>query len=186
MILLETTRLRLRRFTLEDVDRLVELDADPEVMRHVTFGLPTPREAYVETYLPRWFAIYSAHPELGYFAAEERGSGEFLGWFHLRDDRIEPEYTELGYRLRRAAWGRGYATEGGRALVRHGFSRAGASAISARTLIGNHASQRVIEKCGLHRVGSFVYGDDIKGGSEQDRRAFKYVLTLSEWRGQQD
>jgi RimJ/RimL family protein N-acetyltransferase len=101
----------------------------------------------------------------------------------LRDDRIEPDCTELGYRLRRAAWGRGYATEGARALVRHGFTRAGASIISARTLVGNVASQRVMEKCGL-RVGDFVYGDDLKGGSEQDRRAYKYAITPSEWREQ--
>jgi RimJ/RimL family protein N-acetyltransferase len=43
-ILLETGRLRLRRFGVDDVDLLVELDADPEVMRYVTFGAPTPRE----------------------------------------------------------------------------------------------------------------------------------------------
>ena len=88
-ILLETGRLRLRRFVPADADLLVALDADPEVMRYITYGQPTPRSAYVETYLPRWFAIYQAQPGLGYFAAERRDTGEFLGWFHLRDDRIE-------------------------------------------------------------------------------------------------
>jgi RimJ/RimL family protein N-acetyltransferase len=90
-ILLETGRLRLRRFVPADADLLVALDADPEVMRYITYGQPTPRSAYVETYLPRWLAIYQAQPGLGYFAAEGRDTGEFLGWFHLRDDRIEPE-----------------------------------------------------------------------------------------------
>ena len=89
-ILLETGRLRLRRFVPADADLLVALDADPEVMRYITYGQPTPLATYVETYLPRWFAIYRAQPGLGYFAAERRDTGEFLGWFHLRDDRIEP------------------------------------------------------------------------------------------------
>jgi RimJ/RimL family protein N-acetyltransferase len=69
MILLETSRLRLRRFTLDDADLLVELDSDPEVMRYITFGAPTPREAYVNTYMPRWFEIYAQYPLLGYWAA---------------------------------------------------------------------------------------------------------------------
>ena len=67
MVLLETARLRLRQFTPDDVDRLVELDSDPEVMRYVTFGAPTPRERYVDVFLPRWFAIYRETPLLGYW-----------------------------------------------------------------------------------------------------------------------
>ena len=181
-ILLETQRLRLRRFVLADADLLVELDSDPEVMRHITYGKPTPRSAYVETHLPRWFAIYQAQPGLGYFAAERRDSEEFLGWFHLRDDRIEPQHVELGYRLRRPAWGQGYATEGSLALLAHGFDRLGVASISARTLLGNRASRHVMEKCGLQRSGEFVYPQDvIDGRSEAERTAVKYVITRAEW-----
>jgi RimJ/RimL family protein N-acetyltransferase len=181
-ILLETGRLRLRRFVPADVDLLVELDADPEVMRYITYGKPTPRSAYVETYMPRWIAIYQARPGLGYFAAELRDTGEFLGWFHLRDDRIEPEYVELGYRLKRSAWGRGYATEGARALLTHAFDGLGIERISARTLLGNRASRHVMEKCGLRRVGEFVYVQDvIDGRSEAERAAVKYAITRPEW-----
>lgn len=181
-ILLQTGRLRLRRFVPADADLLVELDADPEVMRYITYGKPTPRSAYVETYMPRWFAIYQAQPGLGYFAAERRDSGEFLGWFHLRDDRIEPEYVELGYRLKRSAWGHGYATEGSRALLAHGFEGLGIERVSARTLSGNRASQRVMEKCGLRRVGEFVYAQDVVAGrSEDERAAVMYAITRPEW-----
>jgi RimJ/RimL family protein N-acetyltransferase len=181
-ILLETGRLRLRRFVPADADLLGALDADPEVMRYITYGQPTPRSAYVETYLPRWFAIYQAQPGLGYFAAERRDTGEFLGWLHLRDDRIEPEYVELGYRLKRSAWGHGYATEGARALLAHGFNGLGLARISARTLLGNRASQHVMEKCGLRRVGEFVYAQDvIDGRSEEERAAVKYAITRPEW-----
>jgi len=68
MILLETERLRLRRFTADDVDRLVELDSDPEVMRYITYGVPTPRERYEREILPRWFALYESTPLSGYWA----------------------------------------------------------------------------------------------------------------------
>jgi RimJ/RimL family protein N-acetyltransferase len=181
-ILLETERLRLRRFVAADADLLTTLDADPEVMRYITYGRPTPRADYVDTYLPEWLSLYEAQPGLGFFAAEHRDTGEFLGWFHLRDDRIEPDYVELGYRFQRSAWGRGYATEGARALLAHGFGRLGRERISARTLLGNNASQRVMEKCGLRRVGEFVYAQDvIAGRGEQERAAVMYAITRAEW-----
>lgn len=182
MILLETQRLRLRRFTLDDVDRLVALDSDPEVMRYITGGRPTPRETYVNTFLPHWFEIYEQQPQLGFWAVEPWSGLELIGWFHLRDDWMEPQYLELGYRFGRAAWGQGYATEGSRALLEHGFLRAGAQQISARTLLGNRASQRVMEKIGMRRTGEFLYPDNLGiGETEDERRACKYEISRDEW-----
>lgn len=184
-ILLETARLRLRRFTHDDIERLVELDSDPEVMRHISYGLPTPRERYEREILPRWLALYEASPLLGYWAAELREDDGFVGWFHLRPDRFDAGEQELGYRLRRSAWGRGYATEGGRALVAHGFARVGADKISARTLAANRGSRRVMEKCGLVYERDFVYPEDILAGrSVEERAAVKYSITQSAWQAQ--
>jgi RimJ/RimL family protein N-acetyltransferase len=181
-ILLETGRLRLRRFKSADVDLLVALDSDPEVMRFITYGVPTPRATYVDVILPRWFALYESSPMLGYWAAEDRDGGGFLGWFHLRPDRMDPDEQELGYRLARAAWGRGLATEGAAAVVRHGFERVGAAKISARTLAGNFASQRVMRKCGLAFEKDFVYPDDvIPRRPESERAAVKYSITRADW-----
>lgn len=185
-ILLETGRLRLRRFTIGDIDLLVALDSDPEVMRFITYGVPTPRATYDDVILPRWFALYESSPLLGYWAAEGREGGGFLGWFHLRPDRMDPDEQELGYRLARAVWGRGLATEGAAAVVRHGFERAGAAKISARTLAGNFASQRVMRKCGLEFEKDFVYPDDaIPGRPEGDRAAVKYSITRAGWLARQ-
>ena len=182
-ILLETPRLQLRRFQRADIDRLVELDSDPEVMRHISYGVPTPRERYEREILPRWLALCDSAPLLGYWAAELRDGGEFIGWFHLRPDRFDAGDQELGYRLRRSAWGRGYATEGGRALVAHGFERVGTAKISARTLRANRGSRRVMEKCGLAYECDFVYPEDILAGRpEGERAAVKYSITRSSWR----
>jgi RimJ/RimL family protein N-acetyltransferase len=186
MILLETGRLRLRRFTIEDVDLLVALDSDPEVMRFITYGVPTPHATYSDVILPRWFALYESSPLLGYWAAEDRDTGGFLGWFHLRPDRIDPDEQELGYRFMRAAWGRGLASEGAAAVVRHGFESVAAEKISARTLAGNLASQRVMRKCGLAFERGFVYPDDLTPGSpESERAAVKYSITRADWLARQ-
>lgn len=181
-ILLETERLRLRRLVPADVDRLVELDSDPDVMRYITYGVPTSRERYEREILPRWFAVHAANPLLGYWAAEMRADGDFVGCFHLRPDRFDADEQELGYRLRRAGWGRGLATEGSLAVIAHGFGRVGTQKISARTLAGNAASRRVMLKCGMQFEREFVYPEDISAGrAPADCTAVKYSITHSEW-----
>jgi RimJ/RimL family protein N-acetyltransferase len=182
VILLETERLRLRRVLPSDLDRLVELDADPQVTRYTSYGQPTSRERYESEILPRWFAYYASTPLVGYWAAESRADSEFLGWFHLRPDRFDEGEQELGYRLKRSAWGRGYATEGGRALLAHGFGPVGAEKISARTLAGNLGSRRVMEKCGLVYERDFVWPEDVLAGrTEDERAAVKYSITRPRW-----
>ena len=182
MILLETARLRLRRFTPDDIDRLVELDSDPEVMRYLTWGEPSPREWYVDEVMPRWLNIYATWPQLGHFAAEDLQTGEFLGWFHLRPDRMAPDEQELGYRLRRSAWGTGLATEGSKALLVHGFRKVGAEKVSARTLVTNRASQRVMQKAGLSYECDFVFPlEIIPDRTEHERAGVKYSITRAAW-----
>src|SRR4051794_3148135 len=114
-IFLQTTRLLLRRFTTADADLLVGLDGDPAVMRFLTGGRATARETVEQETLPK-FLDYS-RPGLGAWAAVEKAAGEFAGWFSLRPVGGAPTEAELGYRLRAAVWGRGYATEGAGALI---------------------------------------------------------------------
>jgi RimJ/RimL family protein N-acetyltransferase len=182
VILLETARLRLRRFVPADLDRLVEIDSDPEVMRYISYGEPTPRERYELDVLPRILAAYQATPLLGFWAAETRAGGAFIGWFHLRPDRIDAGEQELGYRLRRAAWGQGFATEGSRALLAHGFDTVRATKLSARALVGNRASRHVMEKCGFVLEREFVYSEQfIPGRTAAERAAVKYSITRPQW-----
>src|SRR5213078_1754478 len=95
-----------------DVDALIELDSDPEVMRFLSGGAPTPPEVIVHEILPRFLARDPRFPDLGFWAAEEKASGAFIGWVSLRSTcERTPRQVELGFRLRRAVWCRGYATE---------------------------------------------------------------------------
>lgn len=156
VVLLQTPRLVLRRFTPADVDLLVDLDSDPEVVHFITGGVPSLRSEIEDEVLPAWLRYYASSDAVGYWAAEDRETGEFLGWFHLRPRSDGPDdELELGYRLRRSAWGGGLATEGSRALVDHAFSRAGASRVVAECMAVHSASRRVMEKAGLRLVRTF-------------------------------
>jgi RimJ/RimL family protein N-acetyltransferase len=183
-VLLETERLRLRRFTADDVDLLVDLDSDPEVMRFVTGGRTTPREEIVTDYLPAFLGYYDRYDGFGFWAAEERATDRFIGWFHLRPpNAADPLNVELGYRLRRDAWGGGYAVEGSRALVDLAFRELGARRVNAETLAVHVASRRVMERAGLRYVRTFFqdWPYVLPGNEHGD---VEYALTREQWEGQ--
>lgn len=152
---IETDRLVLRRFTLDDLELLVELDGDPQVKRYIDDGAAVDRQELAET-LAWWLRYYERYDGYGFWAAVRKSSGEFLGWFHLRPgEGDEVDEPELGYRLRRQAWGRGYATEVSRALVDKAFAELGAQRVHASTMAVNAASRRVMENAGLRYVRTF-------------------------------
>ena len=106
-------------------------------MRYITGGRPTSREELRDDVLPAFLRYYERFPGYGFWAAVEKATGQFLGWFHLRPpEGASPDEPELGYRLRRSAWGKGYATEGSRALVRVAFTELGARRVYAETMAG--------------------------------------------------
>ena len=155
-VFLETERLVLRRFTPADVDHLVELDSDPAVMRFLTGGAPTPRAVIEHDRLPRILSDYERWAGFGCWAAIAKATGDFLGWFHFGPPAgAGSDEAELGYRLRQAAWGKGYATEGARALIHKGFTDLGVRRVFATTYQNNLASRRVMEKAGLTLVRTF-------------------------------
>jgi len=180
-IILETPRLRLREFTEDDVDNLFDLNSDPEVMRYLTGGRPTPREVIQDELIPFHLAVYGRLDRLGTWAAESTATGEFLGWFHFRPGPgTDLANIDLGYRLRRSAWNQGYATEGSRALISMGFTELGVERVFALTMTVNTASRRVMEKCGLTLVRTIAYqGADVIEGAEQGE--VEYALTKPEW-----
>jgi RimJ/RimL family protein N-acetyltransferase len=181
-VFLATERLVLRRFTADDVDNLVELDGDPEVMRFITGGRTTSRADIQDDFLPAFLGYYDRYPGYGFWAAVERSTGDFLGWFHLRPPRDGgiPDEPELGYRLRRSAWGKGYASEGSRALVDKAFAELGARRVFAETMAVNTASRRVMEKAGLTYLRTFrqEWPYKIDGDEQGD---VEYALLREDW-----
>ncbi len=182
---LETDRLVLRPFTESDDERLLALDNAPDVMRFINGGRPTDLETIRAETLPRLLHDHPCFGTRGCWAAEEKATGSFLGWFEFRplDDR-DAAVVELGYRLNRNAWGKGYATEGSRALIREGFSSLGVERVTANTMAVNTRSRRVMEKAGLTFSRSFTgeWPDPIEG-SEQGE--VEYELTRAAWQARQ-
>ena len=148
-VYLETPRLILREFTELDIDNLVDLDSDPKVTLYINGGKPTPRDYVEEQVMPRIMQYYEDLDRQGIWAAIEKTTGAFMGWFHLRPNRTDAAETELGYRLKQKYWGQGIATEGSAALVKKGFEELGLDVIMAAADPANGASRRVMEKVGL-------------------------------------
>jgi RimJ/RimL family protein N-acetyltransferase len=180
-IILETPRLILRQFAEADVDNLFDLNSDPEVMRYLTGGSPTPRDEIRDQIIPFHLGVYNRLDRLGTWAAESTATGEFLGWFHFRPGP-DADITDidLGYRLRRAAWNKGYATEGSRALIDRGFTDLGVERVFAHTMSVNAASRHVLEKCGLTLVRTIPYKGpfEIEGAEHGE---VEYAITKAEW-----
>jgi RimJ/RimL family protein N-acetyltransferase len=176
-IILETPRLVMRQFTEDDADNLFNLNSDPEVTRYLTGGRPTPREEIRDRIIPHHLGVYGRLDRLGTWAAES-ATGEFLGWFHFRPGHGSDDITniELGYRLRRSSWDKGYATEGSRALISTGFTDLGVERVFALTMVVNTGSRHVLEKCGLTVVRTIPFdGPDGVEGAEHG--TVEYALT---------
>jgi len=169
-----TARLRLRLITDSDadIDRIVELNSDPEVMRYLARCPPARGdvEQRVRESLDYRWVVFT------------RDTDEFVGWvfLHPDDDPARRGDYELGYRFRRAAWGHGYATEASRALMRRGFEELGARRVYALTMAVNVRSRAVMERCGLTYVRTFhEEWDDPLPGSEHGE--VEYAITAEEW-----
>ncbi len=191
-VLLETDRLRLRAFTSSDGDLLVELDGDPEVMRYINGGHPTSREFIEREVIPRFTAYDLGHDALGFWAAHRKDNDSFIGWFVLRPTSDDPTgELALGYRLRRSAWGQGYATEGARALIRLAFAEVGARRVMAGTYEHNVGSRRVMEKVGMQLARRYrstpeelAASDTYEASSDEmwEGDDVDYVIEVDDWK----
>ncbi len=153
-IAIETERLLLRRLRPEDLDAWYEMDSDAEVHRYLGKSpitdlqqlkdvLANVQQQYIDNGIGRWAML-------------DKNTNTFLGWAGLKlmkePTQGHEEYYDLGYRLLRKHWGKGYATEAAKAWVNYGFEEMNLSEICGRADIGNAASRHVLEKAGLEYI----------------------------------
>ena len=165
--ILETPRLLLRQMTEDDADHLFALAQNPNVTRYILGEPPlTSREQAVAVIRERVFPQYALG--LGRWACIEKRGGGFIGWCGVKHVPEDGEY-DLGYRFFEACWGQGYATEAARGACDFARRHLPGKRVVGKAMRDNHASRRVLEKCGL------VYQGEVE--SEGSVLAV-YVLTV--------
>jgi ribosomal-protein-alanine N-acetyltransferase len=184
--LLETARLRLRPFQLDDASALFAYACDPEIAR---LGMWSPLTTLEE-----------CHEEIVEMIEGYRRGGQWSWAIEIKEDqtmigrcdllkyRQQHRNAEIGYALARHAWGKGYATEAIHALIRFAFSQLALHRLEALVFPFNMASLRVLEKVGMQREGIkrqayflethfvdlFSYGllaEDYQGGNKQGEQS---------------
>jgi RimJ/RimL family protein N-acetyltransferase len=145
---LRTQRLLLRQWRDEDLEPFAELNADPETMRY--FPAPPSREE--SDALAEHARRHIAEEGWGLWAVEVAGAADFIGFVGLARPSFEEHFTpavEVGWRLARRHWRRGYATEAGRAALAYGFEELRLNEIVSFTSGLNEPSWRVMERLGM-------------------------------------
>lgn len=145
---METKRLFLRPFLIEDAPHIFRLNATPEVMRFLgkreVYSSVELASEFLENYLKSTASLPYAR-----WAVIRKEDNSWLGWCGLK---LHPNgETDLGFRLHLEHWGKGYATEAGRAWIERGFNEFDLPKLVAQTTSGNQGSQRVITKLGFVR-----------------------------------
>lgn len=147
---LQTERLWMRRWRVGDRAPFSQINADPQVVRFLPKRLSHEES---DRLADRIEAHFDRHG-FGLWAVEVVGVAPFVGFVGLSVPHFEAHFTpcvEVGWRLASQHWGRGYATEGARAALRHGFEQLGLSEIVAFTVAANARSRRVMDKIGMTR-----------------------------------
>lgn len=159
--IVEAARLRLRGHRYEDLPDCVAMWSDPNVTQYITGRASTQQQTWMRllTYLGHWALL-----GFGYWAIEEKSSGEFVGEVGFADFKrdVAPSMMgkpELGFALAPRFHGRGYATESVRAALGWGDAH-----LPGRTTVcivnpQNAASVRVVEKCGYAIVERARYNE---------------------------
>lgn len=163
-----TPRLRLRRLRPSDEPRLLRLETDPEVMRYIGSRGGAP-EAVARRVRER---IAADHGAYGWWVIEGRSDGTFHGIALLLSVPGGSD-VELGYRLARPSWGRGFATEAAGAVLEHAFGALGLARVIAVTAPENLASRAVLARLGFADEGPDRY---------QGVAVCRYGFSAGDWR----
>ncbi|MCB1259244.1 MAG: GNAT family N-acetyltransferase [Acidimicrobiales bacterium] len=185
---LRTERLLLRRWQPSDAEPFAELNGDPDVMRHMVATMTRQQSDQLIATIERGFEVDG----FGLWAVEVRATdepvpaGTFVGFVGLARVPFEAGFTpavEVGWRLSRQAWHRGYATEAARRAIAFGFTEAGLDEIVSFTIPANEASQAVMQRLGMVPDGTFEHPRLMDGHPK--RTHVLYRLDRATWEAQQ-
>lgn len=160
---IETARLRLRRFTLDDLDTFASICVDPDVMKYIGAGSPVSREELEPMYLSGYIEYWKKHG-FGRFAVILKERDELIGYCGLRlfsypGLMLFDDTPEIVFLLKKTFWGKGLASEAARACLKYGFEHLKFGLIVGMTRSENIAAQRVLERIGMKYDNDVRYMD---------------------------
>ena len=181
IVTLRTERLVLRPWRESDRGPFAAINADPRVMEHF------PRVKTREESDAGFDGIVARMERQGYglWAVDVPGIAEFIGFIGLNpaDGALGRPVLEVGWRLAAEHWGRGYATEGGRASLAHAFEALGQAEVVSFAPAGNERSRRVMEKLGMRRRPEDDFDHPGVPATWPGRRHVLYRISRARWRG---
>lgn len=200
---LKTERLELIPLRNEHREHTMKLDMDPEVMKTVAFGRPFTEDEAIQVHT--WL-MQSAQTLPGYGCWAGFSQGEFVGWWIIaavpEQDapsspassssdssdgeasplRFQPGKTEYGFRVSPKFWGKGFAKEGAREMVRHAFEDLELAEVIGETMTVNAASRAVMAGSGLKHVETFFNTYDTPPAGIEEGEV-RYSIKREEWLG---
>ncbi|MCH9659899.1 MAG: GNAT family N-acetyltransferase [Bacteroidetes bacterium] len=176
--LIQTERLGLRNWENRDLKPFAAMCADPEVMKHFPGTLTT---AETQELINRLSTHYD---EFGYtyFAVDLLETGTFIGFAGIKYQTWKSIYTpcvDIGWRLQRSSWGKGYATEAAKACLEAAFTTFNISEVLSFTPDTNTASEHVMKKIGMEYIGNVQHP-----AIENDPR-FKHCVVYKSYKTEQ-
>jgi len=172
---LETKRLILRKLEEADYERLFLLDSNAEVMKYI--GMPTLSKVEESKEVVKMIMQQYEDNGVGRLAVIEKESELLIGWSGLKLNTSEvnghKNFYELGYRFLPETWGKGYATESGKASLEYGFNDLKAEIIYAYAHCENLASNHILTKLGFEKTDEFTEPDGICFWYELKKENFK-------------
>ena len=159
---IETERLFFRELRPSDADIMFELDSDPAVVQYVGDKPLT----HIDQARQRIESVMQQYQEfgIGRWAAVLKETNEFIGWAglkYIKELNGRKDNYDLGYRLLKRYWGKGYGTESAKAFISYGFDEMKLIRISAYVAVDHVASVNILEKCGLKFTNTFMGEDDL-------------------------
>lgn len=149
MLELSTNRLRFERYTLNDIDDVLELVMDPKVMRYIGDGL-TKDKAYAQNLINRMQEQYRNFDDYGLHKLIHQQTGEFIGHAGIVAQIIDDAFElELGYWIKSKYWGNDYGFEAAQALAKYADEEMGLERYISAIQVGNEASKSIALKNGM-------------------------------------
>lgn len=158
--IINTTRLILNPRTINEFQECLNMDLDTEVSKYIPCKLDGSADHI--TFLKS--RINTVYPQgLGYWSIFKRDeTHEFIGWIHLLPTNENKTTVEIGWRLKRSAWGCGYGTEAATAILSYAFNELEINRVIAYTHTDNIRSKRLITKLGMRYINDFMYDGDVQ------------------------